>query len=137
MGLGIFKVSEWRIIYKHKGLQLFEVNMANINKFLVPVGILVVLIITSTIFYHNVEGWRYLDSAYYSVVTLTTIGYGDFTPHTDAGKIFMMCLALCGIGIAFYIFSLIGRYFVMNQQLDYLRGKGRLRNGKGIIKIRK
>jgi hypothetical protein len=30
-----------------------------------------------TLFYHNVEGWRWLDALYFCVVTLVTIGYGD------------------------------------------------------------
>ena len=36
-----------------------------------------VMIAVGTIFYHWVEGWDYLDSLYFVVVTLTTIGYED------------------------------------------------------------
>ena len=41
-----------------------------------------------TWFYARVEGWGVLDSLYFSVITLTTVGYGDFSPQTPAGKIF-------------------------------------------------
>ncbi len=50
-------------------------------------------------FYHAVEKWSYLDSAYFSVTTLTTVGYGDFSPHTDIGKIFTMGYILLGVGL--------------------------------------
>lgn len=41
-----------------------------------------------TIFYHWVEGWRWLDSLYFCVITLAMVGYGDFSPKTDLGKLF-------------------------------------------------
>jgi voltage-gated potassium channel len=52
-----------------------------------------------TVFYHHVEHLRWLDSIYFSVVTLATVGYGDITPHTDAGKVFTIFFILVGVGI--------------------------------------
>lgn len=52
-----------------------------------------------TVFYHLVEGWRWLDSLYFSLVSLLTVGYGDFTPKTDLGKMFTIVYLLLGIGI--------------------------------------
>jgi hypothetical protein len=63
---------------------------------------LVVLVLgLGTVFYHGVEGWGYLDSLYFCVVTLGTVGFGDFAPHTDAGKIFTVVYMFVGIGILF------------------------------------
>ncbi len=36
------------------------------------------------------------DAFYFSVVAFTTLGFGDFAPHTDAGKIFLAIEALMG-----------------------------------------
>jgi voltage-gated potassium channel len=58
-----------------------------------------VAIVSGTGFYSLVEGLRVVDAFYFSVVTLTTVGYGDFTPQTDAGKLFTAVYALVGIGI--------------------------------------
>lgn len=54
---------------------------------------------SGTIFYSKVEGLRVLDALYFSVMTLTTVGYGDFTPQTDFGKVFTMVYTLVGIGL--------------------------------------
>jgi hypothetical protein len=54
---------------------------------------------TGTVFYWLVEGWRLVDSLYFSAATLTTVGYGDFSPQTDAGKLFTVVYVLVGVGV--------------------------------------
>eukprot|EP01043_Picozoa_sp_COSAG02_P056564 COSAG02_NODE_6722_length_3401_cov_4.311932_1_plen_657_part_10 len=46
----------------------------------------------------------YLDAYYYAITTLTTVGYGDRTPHTDLEKIFSIISELAG-GITFGILA--------------------------------
>lgn len=59
------------------------------------------LILIATIFFWLVEGWSLLDSVYFSVVTIATVGYGDLAPKTALGKIFTIVYVFCGIGIFF------------------------------------
>lgn len=56
-------------------------------------------IATGTVFYHLVEHFSWLNSYYFSTITLATVGYGDLVPHTDAGKIFTTFYIFFGIGI--------------------------------------
>ena len=65
-------------------------------------GILVVtatMVLWASAFYRYVEGWSWLDSVYFSVVTISTVGYGDFSPATDAGKLFTVFYIVIGLGI--------------------------------------
>jgi hypothetical protein len=61
--------------------------------------LVVVLLGSGTLFYWRFEGWSVLDSVYFSVITLTTVGYGDFSPETTAGKVFTIVYVLIGLGI--------------------------------------
>ena len=67
--------------------------------------------------YSVAEGWRLLDSLYFIIVTMTTIGYGDFVPKTDLGKILTMLFSFIGVGMVLYLVSLVGR-FVFKGKID-------------------
>ena len=66
------------------------------------------VIVAGAYAYQYVEGWSRLDAFYFVVVTVTTIGYGDFVPITAMGKIFTMFYSFFGVGMAFYFLSLVG-----------------------------
>lgn len=62
-------------------------------------GAATVVIGSATIFYHLVEGWSWVDSFYFSVVAVTTVGFGDLTPSHDISKLFTVFYLLSGIAI--------------------------------------
>ena len=49
--------------------------------------------------YNYLEGWGPLDTVYFLTVTSTTVGYGDYYPETNAGKLFTCFYALIGITV--------------------------------------
>ena len=60
------------------------------------------LVTGGTVGFHLLEGWDWLDSAYATVITLSTVGYGDLVPTTVEGKLFTMGLILVGLGLISY-----------------------------------
>lgn len=85
-------------------------------------GTTIFILFIGTMVYHQLEGWGYLDSLYFSIITLTTIGYGDFSPQTDGGKMFTIFYIFLGIGIILTFINTLYHHFEKEQQ--------RKKNGK-------
>lgn len=69
-----------------------------------------------TVAYHYIEKLSWVDSLYFSTITLTTIGYGDITPQTDAGKLFTVFYVIVGISIVgAFVNAIIRRAYARQQ----------------------
>jgi voltage-gated potassium channel len=58
-----------------------------------------VIIAAGTVFFRFVEGWSWVDAYFFSVVTLSTIGYGSLVPATALGKIGTTVFIFVGLGV--------------------------------------
>ncbi len=76
------------------------------------VSFLITLIAGSTAFFRFVEGWSWVDSYFFTVVTLSTVGYGNLVPETHLGKIATTVLIFAGIGAFAFAIQQLGTYFM-------------------------
>ena len=70
---------------------------------------MLLLLLTGTIFYHLEEGWSWIDALYFSVITLSTVGYGDLSPTTPLSKVFTMAYIIMGISIFVSFASMLAK----------------------------
>ncbi len=63
------------------------------------VSLMLVLLVTGTIFYVHHEDWSIVDALYFCVMTMSTVGYGDLTPTSSLSKIFTIVYSLITIGV--------------------------------------
>lgn len=70
------------------------------------------LIVSGTLFYWRVEDWTIIESLYFSVVTLTTVGFGDFAPTSDGGQIFTIFYILTGIGVFVALLASVAQQYI-------------------------
>lgn len=72
-------------------------------KFPFRVATIVVTLLTivtgGTVFFRWAEGWSWLDSYFFTVVTLSTVGYGNLVPATALGKIGTTVFIFVGLGV--------------------------------------
>ena len=60
-----------------------------------------------TLFYWRFEEWGFVDSLYFSVITLTTVGYGDFSPTSGGTRLFTIFYVLLGVGLLLGLLSAV------------------------------
>ncbi|WP_421078336.1 NAD-binding protein [Methanothermococcus sp. Ax23] len=82
------------------------------NSFLIMFGIFAVLTIVYSIAFSIMEHVSFLDSLYWTIISMTTIGYGDITPQTTYGRFLAIAIALTGIGVYSTLASLMISYIV-------------------------
>jgi voltage-gated potassium channel len=88
--------------------------------------------------YHFVEGWRWLDAAYMTVITLYSVGFMEVQPLGDRGRLFTIVLILMGITTIGYIVNrfteaLLQGYFLEGVRLQQLRRQMDLLSGHFIL----
>lgn len=72
-----------------------------------------------------------VDSVYYAVITMATVGYGDYTPHTGIQKIFATTLALGGVALLAYVFNIMLTSF-QERMSEYSKGAMKLKAIKNM-----
>jgi voltage-gated potassium channel len=85
--------------------------------------LIVVTLSVGTAGYQVLEGWSFIDALYMTVITLTTVGYGETNPLTTRGRVFTMILLMTSIGIAGYAVSTLAAFVVEGEFNRMLQGR--------------
>ena len=62
--------------------------------------------VVGTLGYVLIEGWSTWDAFYMTVITVTTVGYGEVHPMSHAGRVFTVVVLLTGVGAFFSAFTI-------------------------------
>lgn len=61
------------------------------------------------------KGYSVWDGVWFAVTTMTTVGYGDLSPHTTAGRLVAVLLMIVGIGFVALLTGAIAQRFLSPQ----------------------
>jgi voltage-gated potassium channel len=86
-------------------------------------------------FYLLLDGLTFMDALYLTVITLTTVGYGDITPHANMApdgnpylvKLFAIIIILVGMGSVLYVLSVLTEYLIAGEVARKRREKRMLK----------
>lgn len=80
--------------------------------------LIVIMLISGTLFYTREEGLSVLDALYFCITTLSTVGHPNFEPKTAFGKIFTMIYIIVGTGLFIGLLSYIGYGVIKSNQKE-------------------
>jgi voltage-gated potassium channel len=77
-------------------------SAVRLREFLFALCVPLLLMAVGTIGYMRLEHWRFLESLYMTVITITTVGFDEVHPLNSEGRVFTMALTLVGVFTLFY-----------------------------------
>lgn len=86
-------------------------DFLHINGFIYVIYTAGILILTSSIVMMHTENQSFFDALWWSIVTCTTVGYGDISPSSAVGRVTAIILMIFGIGLISMLTSTITEFF--------------------------
>ena len=93
------------------------------TKIYTAVFLLVVIMLVGVFGYVIISGYTWVDALYMTVITMTTVGFGEVVPLDDQSKIFTIFLIFASIVIVGYALSVITEYILSKNNVEELKQK--------------
>jgi voltage-gated potassium channel len=84
------------------------------------VVLLSLVLLIGTFGYMAIEGWPLLESLYMTVITITTVGFGEVRTVSEPGRVFTVVLIFAGMGIMAYTLGIVAQIMVEFQVRDLI-----------------
>ena len=72
---------------------------------------LLVLVSGGTLGYRILLDSKWIDAFYMTMITVSTVGYGEIAQMNDAARLFSVFLIVCSLGVVGYVISSLMTYF--------------------------
>ena len=95
--------------------------------------LLALILLVGTLGYVLLEGWPVLDALYMTIITITTVGFGEVNVVSSSGRIFTIGIIFMGMGIMAYSLGMVAQIMVETQVRTIL---GRRKLGKELRSIK-
>lgn len=102
------------------------------NRIRLALLLLATVVATGTVGFHYIEGWSWLDGLYMTVITMTTVGYGETHPLSDLGKVFNTFLIIMAVMAGGF---LVATFTQAMLEFEFGKFLGRRRMEREIAKL--
>ena len=93
------------------------------TKIYTAIFLLVVILLIGVSGYKMISGYSWVDALYMTVITMTTVGFGEVVPLDDQSNIFTIFLILASVIIVGYALSIITEYILSKNDVEELKHK--------------
>jgi len=94
--------------------------------------LLALVLVFGVLGFRVISGYSWIDSLYMTVITITTVGFGEVQPLDDASKIFTVLLILFSVIIVGYALTVITEYILSRNNLEELKQKNMQKKIDGL-----
>ncbi len=95
--------------------------MSLLRRFRLPGVLLALVLVYGTVGYMVIERWSLLDAYYMTVITISTVGYGEVHPLSPPGRLFTSTLIVGGVGTMLYAFGIFAELLAGGDLIHYRR----------------
>ena len=96
-----------------------------LNRILWVLALVSALLVFGTLSFHFIEGWTYFEGFYMTLMTLTTVGYGEVHPLSLPGRIIASVLMMGGVASVFIAIGILIDVIIKLELADALGRKRR------------
>tara|TARA_B110000091_G_scaffold177475_1_gene192792 strand:- start:659 stop:1687 length:1029 start_codon:yes stop_codon:yes gene_type:complete len=93
------------------------------SKINTAISLLILLFFTGVFGFKLMSGYSWVDAVYMTVITVTTVGFGEVQPLDPQAKIFTVFLILTSVVIVGYAFKIITEYIISRNDISELKHK--------------
>jgi len=93
------------------------------SKIYTAIILLALLLAIGVIGFKVLSGYTWINALYMTVITITTVGFGEVRPLDDPSKIFTIFLILTSVVIVGYALKVITEYILSQNNIDELKQK--------------
>ncbi|WP_055448219.1 potassium channel family protein [Lacinutrix mariniflava] len=93
------------------------------TKIYLAITLLVFVLLIGVLGFKLISGYSWVDAIYMTVITITTVGFGEVQPLDDSSKIFTVFLILSSVVIVGYALSIITEYIISTNNFEELKKK--------------
>ncbi len=90
------------------------------RRFVMAIVGLLTITAAGTLGYMLIEDMSFIDALYMSVITVSTVGFGEVKPLSHAGKLFTIGLITTGVGTALYLFTVTAELVIEGRLREFL-----------------
>jgi voltage-gated potassium channel len=89
---------------------------------------LLLLIIGGTVLFHSLEDYTIIQSFYFTVTTMTTVGFGDIVPTNDTTRLAVSLYILVSVSLYISLATHFGPHYLQYHHNRAKKKKGKNKN---------
>ena len=93
------------------------------SKIRTAIVLLILLLFIGVLGFRLISNYSWIDAVYMTVITVTTVGFGEVHPLDPQAKIFTVFLILTSVVIVGYAFKIITEYIISKNNISELKQK--------------